>query len=118
MPRPTVRPSVGEGRTARWRGGHEYSTLWEAASPKMIMGGSDEAKADHPAQKPIACMERPLEKHEGDVYDPFAGSGTTIIAAERQGRRAFAMELEPRYVQVAIERWAAFTGHEAVRDGS
>jgi DNA modification methylase len=49
------------------------------------------------------------------VYDPFLGSGTTLIAAERLGRRCYAMEIEPRYVQVAIERWQGFTGREAVR---
>jgi DNA modification methylase len=45
-----------------------------------------------------------------DVYEPFAGSGTTLIAAEQLGRRCFAIELEPRYVQVILDRWAAFTG--------
>ena len=49
------------------------------------------------------------------VYDPFAGSGTTLIAAERLGRRCHAMEIDPRYVQVAIERWQNFTGKTAER---
>jgi DNA modification methylase len=50
-----------------------------------------------------------------DVYDPFAGSGTTIIAAEQLGRRCCAIEIEPRYVQVIIDRWAAFTGAQPVK---
>ena len=62
------------------------------------MGGSKEAKEDHPAQKPYEAMARPLRKHEGDVYEPFAGSGTTIIAAEQEGRRCYAIEIEPRRV--------------------
>jgi hypothetical protein len=90
------------------------STIWRAPSPKMIMGGSTEAKYDHPAQKPVVLFETPIANHAGDVYDPFLGSGTTIIAAERLGRRCFAIELEPRYAQVAIERWANFTGETAV----
>ena len=47
----------------------------------------------------------PILNHRGDVYDPFAGCGTVIIAAEQQGRRSFAMELDPKYAQLAIERW-------------
>ena len=49
------------------------------------------------------------------MYDPFLGSGTTIIAAETLGRRCYGLEIEPRYVQVAIERWQNFTGRTAVR---
>ena len=64
----------------------------------------------HSTQKPLECMERPIRNHEGDVYDPFVGSGTTIIAAERQGRACYAMEIEPRYVDVAIARWEPYTG--------
>ena len=61
-------------------------------------------------------MRRPMQNHvTSDVYEPFAGSGTTFIAAEQLGRRCFAIEIEPRYVQVAIDRWAAFTGHPAVK---
>jgi DNA modification methylase len=52
-----------------------------------------------------------------DVYEPFAGSGTTIIGAEQLGRRCYALEIEPRYAQVAIERWQGFTGRAAVRVG-
>ena len=49
------------------------------------------------------------------VYEPFAGSGTTLIAAEHLGRRCLAMEIDPRYAQVTIERWQAFSGREAVK---
>ena len=92
---------------------HTQSTIWRAPSPKMIMSGSKEEKYDHPAQKPVVLFETPIANHTGDVYDPFIGSGTTIIAAERLGRRCFALELEPRYAQVAIERWGNFTGRKA-----
>lgn len=103
------------GVTNLFRGGRDQSTVWRAPSPKMIMAGSEEAKFDHPAQKPVALFETPLRNHTGDVYDPFAGSGTTLVAAESLGRRAYAMEIEPRFVQVTIERWQAFTGEVAVR---
>ena len=60
----------------------------------------------------LACMQRPMRNHEPtEVYDPFVGSGTTIIAAERLGhRRCYAMDIDPRYVQVAKERWEQATG--------
>jgi DNA modification methylase len=96
-------------------GTRDQSTIWRAASPKMIMSGSDEAKEDHPAQKPVVLSEIPIRNHVGDVYDPFVGSGTAIIAAERLGRRAFALEIDPTYAQVTIERWERFTGRQAER---
>lgn len=106
--------AVKKGKTADWIGNHPPTT-WELASPKMIMGGSTEKKEDHPAQKPIECMQRPIEHHIGDVYDPFLGSGTTLVAAERLERRCFAMEIDPKYVAVAVKRWEDFTGQRAVK---
>jgi len=52
-------------------------------------------------------MARPIRNHEGDVYDPFLGSGTTMVAAEQLGRICYAMEIEPKYVAVALERMSA-----------
>ena len=72
----------------------------------------------HPTQKPIELFMRPIEFHTevGDIcYEPFLGSGTQIIAAERLGRRCFAMEQEPLYVDIARMRWEAFTGEKARR---
>ena len=105
--------AVRKGKTASWRGSHSDTTLWEMASPKMIMGGSTEQKYDHPTQKPVEAMSRAIGHHAGDIYEPFSGSGTTIIAAQQLGRRCYAMEIDPRYVQVAVERWQSFTGLEA-----
>ncbi len=99
-------------------GTRDQSTVWRAPSPKMIMGGSTEEKFDHPAQKPLLLSEIPIRNHTAPgelVYDPFLGSGTTLMAAQVLGRRCLGMEVEPRFVQVAIERWQAFTGGEAVR---
>ena len=99
-------------------GDRDQSTVWRAPSPKMIMGGSEEEKLDHPTQKPVVLFETPIRNHlrpGGLVYDPFAGSGTAIIAAEELGRKALAMEIDPRYMQVSIERWERFTGRTAER---
>ena len=65
-------------------------------------------------------MKRPIENNSSPgqaVYEPFSGSGTTIIAAEMTGRACHAIELNPAYVDVAVERWQAETGKEAILDG-
>jgi DNA modification methylase len=85
-------------------------TVWAIARPAR-----SEA---HPTMKPVELVERAIRNstRPGEVvYDAFAGSGTTLIAAERSGRASFAMEIDPRYAQVALERWQAFTGRRAVR---
>jgi DNA modification methylase len=84
------------------------------------MGGSDEENHPHPAQKPVECMKRPIENNSqaGEaIYDPFVGSGTTIIAAEMTARQCYAIEINPAYIDVAIVRWQNFTGQEATLDG-
>ena len=60
-------------------------------------------------------MAWPIRNHHGDAYDLFLGSGTTLIAADKLGRRCFGMELHSRYVDVAVARWEAFTGGVAVK---
>lgn len=90
-------------------------TVWEFPRPAR--------SAEHPTQKPAALVERAIRNSSrpGEtVYDPFVGSGTTLIAAETTGRRAFAMEIDPAYAQVALERWATLTGRRPAlleRDG-
>jgi DNA modification methylase len=76
------------------------------------------ANRDHPTAKPVALVAHCLGNSTrlGDlVYEPFAGSGTTLIAAEQLGRRCHSMEIDPRYAQVTIERWQGLTGETAVR---
>jgi len=70
----------------------------------------------HGTQKPVECMRRPIENNSSPgqaVYEPFSGSGTTIIAAEMTGRSCYAIEIDPAYVDVALLRWQAFTGLKA-----
>ena len=84
------------------------------------MGGSDEEKLDHPTQKPVALMRRPILNHTklGElVYEPFLGSGTTLAAAELTERVCYGLELDPKYVDVVVERWQRLTGLEATLDG-
>lgn len=112
------RPGAG-----KFRGSKDQSTIWEAASPKMLMNpaGEREEKVDHPTQKPIALYTRPIENHlapGGVFYEPFGGSGTGIAAAERTGRRCIAIELDPRFADVIVLRWQQLTGKEALLDGT
>jgi len=108
-------------KNAPWFGkAGENSTVWDSPSPKFMMGGSDETKFDHPTQKPVSLIERPIRNHtrRGElVYDPFLGSGTTLAAAEQTGRVCHGLELDPKYVDVVVERWQALTGRRAVLDG-
>jgi DNA modification methylase len=97
-----------------WSGDRKQTTLWQ------IAGRSEDAETVHGTQKPVECMRRPIENNSSPgqaVYEPFSGSGTTIIAAEMTGRACHAIELSPAYVDVAIARWEAFTGQDAVREG-
>ena len=84
------------------------------------MGGADEDKYDHPTQKPIELMRRPILNHlrRGElVYEPFLGSGTTLAAAELTNRVCYGIELDPKYVDVVIQRWQQLRGKQAALDG-
>ena len=98
----------------------DNSTVWDSPSPKFIMGGSDEEKFDHPTQKPIELMRRPILNHTKRkelVYDPFLGSGTTLVAAELTKRVCLGIELDAKYVDVAVTRWQTLTGKQATLEG-
>src|SRR3954447_15198064 len=106
---------------AAWFGkAGENSTIWASPSPKFIMGGSEEDKYDHPTQKPVDLMRRPILNHikRGElVYEPFLGSGTTLAAAELTERACCGMELDPKYVDVIVQRWQTLSGNTATLDG-
>jgi DNA modification methylase len=98
-----------QGATGHWNGDRKQSTLWQIDKPRKSETG-------HSTQKPVECMKRPIENNSSPgqaVYEPFSGSGTTIIAAEMTGRSCHAIELNPAYVDVAIKRWQDFTGQQA-----
>ena len=90
--------AVRGGATGHWRGDHSQTTLWH------IAGSDDALDSGHAAQKPVECMARPINNHDGDVYDPFLGTGATMVAAEQLHRRCFGMEIEPKYCAVVLER--------------
>lgn len=93
-----------------WNGDRKQSTLW------AVENRNQDAKTIHSTQKPVECMRRPILNHtkSGDsVYDPFLGSGTTLIAAETTGRVCCGMELDPKYVDVGVLRWETLSGKKA-----
>jgi DNA modification methylase len=108
-------------KNAPWFGkAGENATIWDSPSPKFIMGGSDEEKYDHPTQKPVDLMRRPLLNHtrRGEAaYEPFLGSGTTLAAAEITERVCYGIELDPKYVDVVVKRWQDLTGGRATLEG-
>jgi len=100
--------------TGHWNGDRKQSTLWH------IENRNQDAETIHSTQKPVECMRRPIVNNSNPgqaVYEPFSGSGTTIIACEKEVRIALAIELEPAYVDVAVTRWQNFTGKQAVLEG-
>ena len=100
--------------TGHWNGDRTQSTLWQ------IENRNQDAETIHSTQKPVECMRRPIVNNSNPgqaVYEPFSGSGTTIIACEKEARTALALELEPAYVDVAVTRWQNFAGKQATLDG-
>ena len=100
--------AVRKGKPGHFLGGRKQTTLWQIDKPQKSETG-------HSTQKPIECMARPIRNNSkpGDlVYEPFSGSGTTIIACEQLKRKCRAIEINPQYVAMAIERWVKATGKE------
>ena len=105
--------AVKSGSTSKWCGDRSQSTVWDIA----LRDATGETR--HGTQKPVECMARPVRNHGDkldDVYDPFLGSGTTLIACEQLNRRCYAIEISPQYVDVAVKRWEQFTGKTAHRE--
>ncbi len=105
---------VRKGGKGHWAGDRKQTTLWQ------IPSRDQDTDTVHGTQKPVECMRRPILNNSSPgqaVYEPFMGSGTTLIAAETTGRVCLGIELNPAYVDVAVERWQRFTGRQAVLDG-
>lgn len=96
--------------TGNWTGDRKQTTIWQIDKPQKSETG-------HSTQKPVECMKRPMENNSSPgqaIYEPFAGSSTTIIAGEMTGRHIYAMEINPPYVDMGVIRWQNFTGKQAI----
>jgi site-specific DNA-methyltransferase (adenine-specific) len=99
-----------DGAAHYWQGGRAQSTVLDYDRPRR--------NEEHPTMKPIALFDRLIRNScppDGVVYDPFGGSGTTLLACEQDGRTCWMVETDPRYCQVVINRWEKLTGRKAVK---
>ncbi len=113
--------AVREGQSSSWCGDRTQSTLWQVPNLNPFGGSREEEVTGHGTQKPLELMKRPILNHtqRGDVvYDPFLGSGSTLIAAELTDRICYGVEIEPRYVDVIVKRWQKLTTRRVVLEGS
>ena len=110
-----------EGKTSHWQGGRTQTTVWEIPNNNPFGNPQHEQSWGHGTQKPVECMRRPIANNSRPgqaVYDPFVGSGTSVIAAEMTGRVCLGIELSPHYVDVVVRRWQLFTGRAARHQAS
>lgn len=107
-------PHVNNVELGRY--GRSRSNVWDYAGVNTFRPGRQDELAMHPTVKPVALIADAIKdcsRRKGIVLDPFAGSGTILLAAEQTGRRAYAMELDPHYVDAAVRRWQQHTGESA-----
>lgn len=104
-----------KGEKQNWEGPKNETTVWEIKSLHPFGGNKEEKKTGHAAQKPIECMARPIRnssKEFDSVYDPFLGSGTTLIACEQLKRKCYGIEIAPEYCDVIVKRWVNYRKQE------
>lgn len=104
--------AVRKGHSHNWQGARDQSTIWEISNLNSFGKSKDEdERTNHSTQKPLECMSRPMINNSsiGDgVYDPFLGSGTTLLAAEQKGRICYGIELDPGYCDIIVSRWIKY----------
>ena len=113
--------AVREGKAGQWQGDRKQTTVWEIANNNPFGNRQREQSWGHGTQKPVDCMRRPIVNNSrpGElVYDPFLGSGTSLIAAEMTGRICYGLEISPAYSDVVVRRWQLFTGRAARHQAS
>ena len=113
--------AVREGKPAHWNGDRTQSTVWDVPNANPHGGVGQAEQTGHGTQKPVEIMRRPILNHTergAVVYDPFLGSGTTLIAAQTVERICYGLEIDPRYVDVICQRFRDFTGEPAILDGT
>jgi DNA modification methylase len=113
--------AVRVGKAGQWQGDRKQTTVWEIANNNPFGNRQREQSWGHGTQKPVECMRRPIVNNSRPgqlVYDPFLGSGTSLIAAEMTGRTCIGIEISPAYVDVILRRWEDFTGRTAIHQAS
>jgi DNA modification methylase len=111
--------AVRKGKSAHWQGDRTQTTVWDVPNLNPMGGDRQEKTTGHGTQKPVEVMRRPILNHTqrgAVVYDPFLGSGTTLIACEMAERVCLGIEIDPKYVDVIVARWQEITGKQATLD--
>lgn len=111
--------AVRKGQKHNWQGDRKQTTVWDIENNNPVGHKKDkEEKTGHSTQKPVECMLRPIENNSQPhdlVYDPFLGSGSTLIACEKTDRICYGIEIDPHYCDVIVKRWKNFTGDDVKR---
>jgi DNA modification methylase len=113
--------AVRKGKKHNWQGARDQATTWDIMNNNAFGNANPEKTWGHGTQKPIECMARPIINNSSAsdyVYDPFGGSGTTLIACEKHNRKCLMMEVSPLYCDVIIKRWQDFTGKKAILEAN
>jgi DNA modification methylase len=113
--------AVRAGKASHWHGDRTQTTVWEFPNNNPYGNRQREQSWGHGTQKPVECMRRPIANNSRpgqSIYDPFLGSGTSLIAAEMTGRVCYGLEISPAYVDVVVRRWQLFTGRAARHQAS
>jgi DNA modification methylase len=111
--------AVKKDANSNWKGDRKQSTVWDFDAPNRPGSSNKDDKTEHPTQKPVELFARSILHHTNPgeyVYDPFAGSGTLMVACEKTNRRALMMELDPKYCDIIIQRYENYSGKKAVRE--
>jgi DNA modification methylase len=103
--------AVKKGHNHNWQGARDQSTVWEVSNLNAFGKNQDDERTAHSTQKPLECMSIPIRNNtsQGEsVYDPFLGSGTTLIACEQLNRKCLGIELDPGYCDIIVDRWVKY----------
>lgn len=103
--------AVKKGHKHNWQGARDQSSVWEIANLNAFGKNQEDERTAHSTQKPLECMARPIRNNTApgeSVYDPFLGSGTTLIAAESLNRKCYGIELDPAYCDITVDRWVRY----------
>lgn len=113
--------AVKKGAKSNWKGDRKQTTVWDCDAPNASNSILKDDKTEHPTQKPVELFVRAINHHTNPgeyLYDPFAGSGTLMVACEKTKRRALMMELDPKYCDIIIQRYENYSGKKALREVS
>jgi DNA modification methylase len=103
--------AVRRGAPHNWQGARDQATIWEISNLNAFGTNKEDERTCHSTQKPLECMTRPIRNNtaeEEGVYDPFLGSGTTLLSCEHLNRICYGIELDAAYCDIIVQRWVNY----------